>query len=148
MIPSLDCSHSGWPTNYSRRLIGAATGISFEMPVAFFFGAIIDDSIFPNLYNTAMKIIELLLNGNNFSELLSQFSIDVKNVRIQDEEIILSDQNLEHRAIDKENICIEGRNNEGSTVNFFGTLHWNLWNKLAVFEMQGFEKLPATTATR
>ncbi len=95
-----------------------------------------------------MKIIELLLNGNNFSELLSQFSIDVKNVRIQDEEIILSDQNLAHRAIYKENICIEGRNNEGSTVNFFGTLHWNLWNKLAVFEMQGFEKLPATTATR
>ena len=90
-----------------------------------------------------MNIKELLLNGQSFSELLKQFSIDAKDVKIQDEEIILADQNLAHKEIVKESICIEGKNKDG-IINFFGTLHYNLLNKLAVFEMQGFEKVLRT----
>lgn len=87
-----------------------------------------------------MNIKELLLNGQSFIEMLKQFSIDAANVKIQDEDVILSDQNLEHREIVKESICIEGRNNEG-IINLFGTLHLNILNKLAVFEMMGFEQI-------
>jgi len=87
-----------------------------------------------------MNIKELLLNGNSFAELLRQFSIDQNDVRIQDEDVVLSDQNLQHREIVRENICIEGWNKDG-VINFFGTLHYNLLNKLAVFEMQGFEQI-------
>jgi hypothetical protein len=91
-------------------------------------------------YISAMNIKELLLNGQSFSELLRQFAINVDDVRIQDENVILADQNLEHKEIVKESICIEGKNKEG-VVNFFGTLHYNLLSKLAVFEMQGFEQV-------
>jgi len=87
-----------------------------------------------------MNIKELLLNGQSFSELLKQFSIEAADVKIQDEDIILADQNLAHKEIVKESICIEGKNKDG-IVNFFGTLHYNLLNKLAVFEMQGFEQI-------
>ncbi|MBB2151539.1 hypothetical protein [Pedobacter gandavensis] len=87
-----------------------------------------------------MGIKELLLNGKGFLELLKQFSIEANDVKIQDEEVILSDQILQHKDILKESICIEGRNKEG-IVNLFGTLHYNLLSKLAVFEMQGFEKV-------
>ena len=87
-----------------------------------------------------MNIKELLLNGQSFSELLKQFSIEAADVKIQDEEIILADQNLAHKEIVKESICIEGKNKDG-IVNFFGTLHYNLLSKLAVFEMQGFEQV-------
>ena len=87
-----------------------------------------------------MNIKEQLLNGKSFAELLKQFSINADDVKIQDEDVILADQNLEHKEIVKESICIEGKNKEG-IINFFGTLHYNLLNKLAVFEMQGFERL-------
>jgi len=87
-----------------------------------------------------MEIKELLLNGKSFSELLRQFSIDAADVKIQDEGMILSEQFLRHKEIVKESICIEGKNKEG-IVNFFGTLHYNLLNQLAVFEMQGFEQV-------
>lgn len=87
-----------------------------------------------------MNIKELLLNGKSFAELLKQFSIDAADVRIQDEDMILTDQNLKHREVVKESICIEGKNKDG-IINFFGTLHYNLLNKLAVFEMQGFEQV-------
>lgn len=87
-----------------------------------------------------MNIKELLLNGQSFSDLLKQFSIEADDIKIQDEEIILAVQNLAHRDIVRENICIEGKNKDG-IVNFFGTLHYNLLNKLAVFEMQGFEQV-------
>ena len=90
-----------------------------------------------------MNIKQLLLNGQSFSALLKQFSIDADDVKIQDEEIILSDQNLAHLETFKENICIEAKNKEG-IVNFFGTLHYNVLNKLAVFEMQGFEQVAKT----
>lgn len=87
-----------------------------------------------------MNIKELLLKGKSFAELLRQFSIDAADVRIQDEDIILSDHYLKHQEVVKESICIEGKNKDG-IINFFGTLHYNLLNKLAVFEMQGFEKV-------
>lgn len=87
-----------------------------------------------------MNIKELLLNGKSFLELLKQFSIDASDVRIQDEDMILSDQFSKHQEVVKESICIEGKNKDG-IINFFGTLHYNLLNKLAVFEMQGFEQV-------
>ena len=87
-----------------------------------------------------MNIKELLLKGKNFAELLRQFSVDAADVRIQDEEMILTDHNSKHQDVVKESICIEGRNKDG-IINFFGTLHYNLLNKLAVFEMQGFEQV-------
>lgn len=90
-----------------------------------------------------MNIKQQLLNGQSFSELLKQFSIDADDVKIQDEEVILADQNLAHMETFKESICIEGKNKDG-IVNFFGTLHYNLLNKLAVFEMQGFEQVAKT----
>lgn len=92
-----------------------------------------------------MNIKELLLNGQSFSELLKQFSISAENVRIQDEDAILADQNLAHKEVVKENIWIEGKNKEG-IVNLFGTLHYNLLSKLAVFEMQGYEKVNTAQA--
>ena len=87
-----------------------------------------------------MKLKELLLNGNSFAALLKQFSIDANDVRIQDEDMILSDQYSKHQEVVKESICIEGKNKDG-VVNFFGTLHYNILDKLAVFEMQGFEQV-------
>ncbi|PYF73927.1 hypothetical protein [Pedobacter nutrimenti] len=87
-----------------------------------------------------MNIKELLLKGSSFSELLKQFSIDAEDIRIQDEEMILSDRNLQNQDIVKESICIEGKNKQG-IINFFGTLHCNLMERLAVFEMQGFERI-------
>ncbi|WP_256007340.1 MULTISPECIES: hypothetical protein [Pedobacter] len=86
-----------------------------------------------------MNIKELLLKHQNFAELLKQFAIKAEDFRIRDEDVLLNDQNLEHREILKEDICIEGKNEQG-IISFFGTLHCNLLNKLAVFEMQGFEQ--------
>jgi len=88
----------------------------------------------------AMNIKELLLKGKSFVELLKQFSIDAADVRIQDEDMILTDQYSKHQEVVQESICIEGKNKDG-IVNFFGTLHFNLLNKLAVFEMQGYEQV-------
>lgn len=87
-----------------------------------------------------MNIKELLLNGQSFLALLKEFSIEAKDINIQDENLIMADQNLAHREIVKETICIEGKNKEG-IFNFFGTLHCNILNNLAVFEMQGFERV-------
>lgn len=89
-----------------------------------------------------MNIKELLLNGKSFLELLKQFSIDASDVRIQDEDMILSHRESSRQEVMKESICIEGKNKDG-IINFFGTLHYNLLNKLAVFEMQGFEQVAA-----
>jgi hypothetical protein len=91
-----------------------------------------------------MNIKELLLNGQSFLALLKEFAIEAKDINIQDENVLLADQNLAHRDIMKETICIEGKNDKG-IFNFFGTLHCNFLNQLAVFELQGFEQvaLPA-----
>ncbi|RYE50786.1 MAG: hypothetical protein EOP48_19225, partial [Sphingobacteriales bacterium] len=86
---------------------------------------------------------DLLLNGKNFSALLQQFAVDVQDIKIQDEELIFADNDLINKEIVKESICIEGKNKDG-IVDFFGTLHYNLLNKLAVFELQGFEQRART----
>ncbi len=87
-----------------------------------------------------MNIKELLLNGQSFLALLREFAIESKDIIIQDENVLLADQNLAQRDILKQTICIEGKNEQG-IFNFFGTLHCNLLNKLAVFELQGFEQV-------
>lgn len=89
-----------------------------------------------------MNIKELLLNGKAFLTILNDFAIEAKNVIIQDEEMIFSGAKNPKNPIFKESVCIEGKNDEG-IFTFFGTLHCNLLDKLAVFEMQGFEKIEA-----
>ncbi|MGF1924189.1 MAG: hypothetical protein ACQUHE_08415 [Bacteroidia bacterium] len=87
-----------------------------------------------------MNIKELLLNGQSFLALLKEFAIEANDVNIQDENLLLSDQNLAHQEILKETICIEGKGRNG-VFNFFGILHVNSLNKLAIFEMQGYEQV-------
>lgn len=87
-----------------------------------------------------MKIKDLLLNGKSFLALLKEFAIEAKDIVIRDEGLIIADQNLTHQDLIKETICIEGRNKDG-VFNFFGTLHCNFLNNLAVFEMQGYEQV-------
>lgn len=91
-----------------------------------------------------MNIKELLLNGQSFLALLKEFAIEAKDVIIQDENLLVTDQNLAQTEILKETICIEGKNENG-IFNFFGTLHCNLVNQLAVFELQGFERIGLQT---
>ena len=86
-----------------------------------------------------MKLTELLLNGFSFKEILKQFSVDQSDIKIQDEELILSRKDLSHIEILKERILIQGKNTSG-IVNLFGTLHYNLLNQLAVFELDSVEK--------
>ncbi|MEJ6978876.1 hypothetical protein WG906_00345 [Pedobacter sp. P351] len=86
-----------------------------------------------------MKLTELLLNGFSFKEMLKQFSMDQSEIKIQDEELILSRKDLSHIEILKERILIQGKNTSG-IVNLFGTLHYNLLNQLAVFELDSVEK--------
>lgn len=85
-----------------------------------------------------MNIKELLLNGSSFLALMKQYAIDITDIQIKDEQV-LNDQFLQHPEVSKESIWIEARNKDG-VINFFGTLHYNLLNKLAVFEMQGFDQ--------
>lgn len=85
-----------------------------------------------------MILKDLLLNGNSFITLLKQYAIDAADVEIKDENVLV-DQFLQHPQLSKESVCIEGKNKDG-IINFFGTIHYNLMNKLAVFEMQGFEQ--------
>ncbi|WP_432709058.1 hypothetical protein [Pedobacter sp.] len=87
-----------------------------------------------------MTIKESLLKGTSFIQLMKEFAVKAENIKIQDEEILFKVFPFYQREVLKENICIEGRNEHG-VINFFGTLHYNLLNKLAVFEMQGFEKI-------
>ena len=85
-----------------------------------------------------MNIKDLLLNGSSFLLLMKQYAIDIADIKIKDEEV-LTDHFFKHPQLSKESICIEGRNQDG-IINFFGTLHYNLFSKLAVFEMHGYEK--------
>lgn len=87
-----------------------------------------------------MKIRELLLNGKAFLTILSDFAIEAKNVMIQDEGMLFANVGKAQSPTLKETVCIEGKNDEG-VFNFFGTLHFNWLDQLAVFEMQGFEKV-------
>lgn len=108
------------------------------MELPFFFGAKFVAYFLLNQTCMTMNIKELLLNGNSFLVLMKQYAIDIADIQIKDEEV-LTDHFLQHPQVSKETICIEGKNADG-IINFFGTLHYNLLNKLAVFEMQGFER--------
>ncbi|WP_316743517.1 hypothetical protein [Pedobacter antarcticus] len=88
-----------------------------------------------------MSVKELLMNGSSFLLLLKQYAIDIADVRIKDEQV-LNDQFLQHPEQHKESVWIEGKTKDG-VISFFGTLHYNLLEKLAVFEMQGLERTPA-----
>lgn len=85
-----------------------------------------------------MKLKEVLLNGLSFKEILKQFSIN--QFTIKDEETILSNSELSKKEIVKEKILIEGKSENGPLVNLFGTLHYNIINQLAVFELDFAEK--------
>ncbi|MFD2163495.1 hypothetical protein ACFSJU_13890 [Paradesertivirga mongoliensis] len=85
-----------------------------------------------------MKLTELLLNGFSFKEILKQFSMDQSEIKIQDEDLILSRKDLSNIEILKERILIQGKSTSG-IVNLFGTLHYNLMNQLAVFELDSVE---------
>jgi len=86
-----------------------------------------------------MKLKEFLLNGFSFNEILRQFAIDQSDFTIQDEDLILSRNTHSSKEILKERVHIQGRNTNG-IVNFFGTLHCNLLDKLAVFELDSVEQ--------
>ena len=88
-----------------------------------------------------MNFKELLLKGQNFMALLNQFRIDVNDLVIRDEATLFNHEMGKNTVVAKESVWIEGKNNDG-LINLFGTLHYNLLNKLAVFEMQGYEKVP------
>lgn len=87
-----------------------------------------------------MNLKELLLKGQNFIALLNQYRIEAEDLIIKDEDVMFSDQASQKREVIKETVCMEGRNSEG-LITLFGTLHYNLLNKLAVFEMQSSEKV-------
>ncbi|WP_423148323.1 hypothetical protein [Rubrolithibacter danxiaensis] len=88
---------------------------------------------------------ELLLNALSFNEILKQFSIDQSEVTIKDEDLLMANPDWMNKEILKERICIEGKSNN-NIINFFGTLHYNFFNQLAVFEPEFIEKTPVNTA--
>ncbi|HEY1006136.1 MAG TPA: hypothetical protein VGD92_03115 [Sphingobacteriaceae bacterium] len=86
-----------------------------------------------------MSIRELLLNGRSFREILREFSIDNADFTIRDEAALFSPKDYLTKEILKERIFIQGKTKD-EIVNFFGTIHCNLLNKLAVFELDGVER--------
>ena len=89
-----------------------------------------------------MNLKELLLKGQSFIALLNQLRIDAKDLIIKDESTLFNHQMNQNHDVVKQTVWMEGKSSEGS-VNLFGTLHYNFLNKLAVFEMQDYEKVPA-----
>jgi len=90
-------------------------------------------------WRAKMKLKELLLSRFSFREILKSFSIDQSDFIIQDEELILSKENLSNKETIKERVLIQGKSPAGM-VNFFGTLHYNLLEGLAVFELDSVEQ--------
>lgn len=89
-----------------------------------------------------MSLRELLLKGRSFNEILKQFAIDQADFTIKDEETIMSNIELFKKQFLRERIFIEGKS-KNEIVNFFGTLHCNLLDNLAVFEVDGVERTAA-----
>ncbi len=89
-----------------------------------------------------MKLKELLLNGFSFNEILRQFSIEKSDFTIQDEDLIMSRKDIANKEVLKERVLIQGKTASG-IVNFFGTLHCNFLNQLAVFELDSVEQTTA-----
>lgn len=89
-----------------------------------------------------MSLRELLLKGRSFNEILKQFAIDQADFTISDEETIISNSELLKRDFLRERIFIQGKS-KNEIVNFFGTLHCNFLDNLAVFEIDGVERTAA-----
>ena len=87
-----------------------------------------------------MKLNELLLNGFSFNEILRQFSIEKSDFTIQDEDLILSRNDIAKKEVLKERVLIQGKSSKSGIINFFGTLHCNFLNQLAVFELDSVEQ--------
>jgi len=79
---------------------------------------------------------------DNIAKIFIQQGGSIHPLIIKDEETLFNDKPSRNTEVVKESVWIEGKNNDGM-VNLFGTLHYNLLNKLAVFEMQGYEKVTA-----
>lgn len=92
-----------------------------------------------------MKLKDLLLNGFSFNEILRQFSIEKSDFTIQDEDLILSRKDIANKEILKERVLIQGKTSNG-IINFFGTLHCNFLNQLAVFELDSVEQQGISSA--
>lgn len=90
-----------------------------------------------------MNLKDVLLKGLSFKAILSQFAIDQQDVTILDEEIVMAKKERTTGPIFTERISIEGRAANGPVINFFGTLHYNLLDQLAVFEPDHIETRPA-----
>lgn len=89
-----------------------------------------------------MSLRELLLKGRSFNEILKQFAIDQADFTIRDEDAIMSSTKLFKKDFLRERIFIQGKS-KNEIVNFFGTLHCNLMDNLAVFELDGVERTAA-----
>ncbi|MCJ0741086.1 hypothetical protein [Pedobacter montanisoli] len=87
-----------------------------------------------------MKIKEMLLKGKVFADLLKDFAIEIPTIEIQNEDMILNEAESAPNGMLKEMICITAKNGQ-YLFDFFGTLYFNVVERLAVFELQGFEKL-------
>ena len=92
-----------------------------------------------------MQLKDLLLNGFSFNEILRQFSIEKSDFIIQDEDMILSRKDLANKEVLKERVLIQGKSTN-AIFNFFGTLHCNFLNQLAVFELDSVEQQQASAA--
>lgn len=90
-----------------------------------------------------MKLTELLLNGFSFNQILKQFSVDGSGITIKDEDLILSRRDLNNIEILREHILIQGKNASQEVIDMLGTLHYNILNQLAVFELDSVERKSA-----
>ncbi|EOR93801.1 hypothetical protein ADIARSV_3044 [Arcticibacter svalbardensis MN12-7] len=92
-----------------------------------------------------IKLKDSLLNGFSFTELLKEYAVDPSDFTIQDEQLILSEKKLLNKETIKEKVIIVGKGKDG-LVSFYGTLHYNLLNKLAVFELDSVDQTNSQVA--
>lgn len=85
-----------------------------------------------------MNVKDLLLNAKGFLALLQEFSINAEDVEIKDEAVLFSNASPLDNII-KESVLIVGKGKE-KVVSFFGILHCNLRDSLAVFEVSDIEQ--------
>ena len=92
-----------------------------------------------------IKLKDSLLNSFSFTELLKEYAVDPSDFTIQDEQLILSEKKLLNKETIKEKVMIVGKGKNGF-VSFYGTLHYNLLNKLAVFELDSVDQTNSQVA--
>lgn len=92
-----------------------------------------------------IKLKDSLLNSFSFTALLNEYGVDSSDLTILDEELILAEKKLLNKETIKENVIIAGRGKDGF-IRFYGTLHYNLLNKLAVFELDSVDQIDSQVA--